>query len=97
MIKIRAYIDYDDCTKTHYYKDFDLIEVKNLPKIGETTYKDSSSEEIVKTVEEVKIDCEQGHDDVYNYSFYKITMTRIDKDDNSTTEIVKFVCIENEE
>ena len=35
---IKAYVDYNDCTKTHYYENFDIID--ELPKINYEYFSD---------------------------------------------------------
>lgn len=70
MEKIRAWVGYSDYTKTHYYKDFEIID--KLPEI-ETTKK--YNDEVTK-IERIDLDCEQPNQDVYDYEYYKIT--RID-------------------
>lgn len=77
MKKIKAYISYNDYNKVHYYETFDIIE--ELPKIdNEKIYNDS-----VTNIEDIKLDCEQGNDDVYNYDYYLITYTNYEDFNNS--------------
>lgn len=93
--QVKAYVDYEDETKTHYYINFEIIEI--LPKI-ETTKKYNN--ECVK-IESVKLDVENG-DNIYNYDFYKITYIDYEdfnsnNDDDFTIEdftTKKYVCIE---
>lgn len=40
MKKIKAYVDYEDETKTHYYKNFEVIE--NLPELETETIKNEN-------------------------------------------------------
>lgn len=40
MKKIKAYVDYEDETKTHYYKNFEVIE--NLPELETETIKNKN-------------------------------------------------------
>lgn len=40
MKKIKAYVDYEDETKTHYYKNFEVIE--NLPELVTETIKNKN-------------------------------------------------------
>lgn len=91
MNKIRAYADWDDRTKTHYYKDFEIVE--ELPKVDEIYYEDSSSKEVVKSVESVRLDCE-NNDNVYNYDFYKIIVSCYDKDRDEVEDNEYYICIE---
>lgn len=91
MKKIRAYIDWNDATRTHYYRDFEIVE--NLPKINEIYYEDESSVEKVKLIERVNLDCENS-DDVYNYDYYEIIIDAYDKDYNEHDERSYFVCVE---
>lgn len=67
MKKIKAYVNYNDRSKTHYYKNFDIIE--KLPEV-EATKKFNG--EVVK-IEQIELDCEQPSQEVYNYNYYKIT------------------------
>lgn len=74
MKNIKAYVDWNDETKTHYYRTFEIIE--NLPKleieeIKNEKYKNCTS--LLKKIETIELDCEQGSDDVYKYNFYKLT------------------------
>ena len=82
---IRAYVDYNDYTKTHYYENFDIID--ELPKINDEYF----SDKIIK-IEEVDLDCEQSGDNVYNYDYYKLTLKYEDYGDAYTM----YVCIEKE-
>lgn len=92
MKKIRAYVDWDDETKTHYYNDFEVVE--KLPKINDVCYDDDCSIERVRSIENVELDCEQGNDDVYNYDYYKIITDIYDKDYDEHDDNYHFVCIE---
>lgn len=69
MNKIRAYVDYNEQIKKHYYKDFKIIDF--LPKIDNTIkYNDT-----VTQIESVELDSEQGSQNVYNYDYFKIIRT----------------------
>lgn len=82
---IKAYVDYNDCTKTHYYENFDIID--ELPKINNEYF----SNKIIK-IETVELDCEQGSDNAHNYDYYKLTLKYEDYDDTYTM----YVCVEKE-
>lgn len=82
MKKIKAYIDYNDYNKTHYYEEFEIID--ELPEIGD--YKNGGK--IIK-IEYATLDCEQPNSDVYDYTFYKIT-TKDDEDEENNF----YACIE---
>ena len=83
--KVKAYIDYNDYNKVHYFEDFDIVD--ELPKIGDLI----DDNKVIK-IEEAKLDCEQGSDDVYNYDYYKLTLKYEDYDDT----YVMYVCAEKE-
>lgn len=74
MKKIRAYVNYNDESKTHYYKDFEIIE--NLPELETEAIKNEkykNCDSLLEKIETVELDCEQGTDEVYKYDFYKLT------------------------
>ena len=82
---IKAYVSYNDYTKTHYHENFDIID--ELPKINDEYFDDK----IIK-IEEVGLDCEQGSDNAYNYDYYKLTLKYKDYDDTYPM----YVCVEKE-
>ncbi len=92
MKKIRAYVDWDDETKTHYYNDFEVVE--KLPKINDIYYADEFRDERVTSIKRIDIDCEQGNDDVYNYDYYEIITDVYDKDYDEHDDNYYFVCTE---
>lgn len=94
METIRAYVGWNDYTKTHYYRDFEAVE--SLPKVDEVYYEDDGRIETVKAIEKVKLDTEQGNDEVYRYFYYKIIVNCYDKDNNENDEDEYFVCISEE-
>ena len=72
MKKIKAYVDYNEREKIHYYQMFDVVEV--IPEY----YND----EKVIDIKEVRLDSEQGNDEVYKYDFYEITTIDDDKEES---------------
>ena len=72
MKKIKAYVDYNEREKIHYYQTFDVVEV--IPEY----YND----EKVIDIKEVRLDAEQGNDEVYKYDFFKITTIDDDKEES---------------
>ena len=72
MKKIKAYIDYNEREKIHYYQTFDVVEV--IPEY----YND----EKVIDIKEVRLDAEQGNDEVHKYDFFKITTIDNDKEES---------------
>ena len=72
MKKIKAYVDYNEREKIHYYQTFDVVEV--IPQY----YND----EKVIDIKEVRLDAEQGNDEVHKYNFFKITTIDDDKEES---------------
>ena len=72
MKKIKVYVDYNEREKIHYYQMFDVVEV--IPEY----YND----EKVIDIKEVRLDAEQGNDEVYKYGFFEITTIDNDKEEN---------------
>ena len=70
-MKIKAYVSYCDFTKTHFYKNFEIAE--EMPTIGE-----EFNNETITEIEEVRLDSEQGNDEVYSFKYFKI-MTKDDE------------------
>lgn len=95
MKNIKAYVDYDNETKTHYYQQFDIVE--KLPSVGDVCYEDPFQKETIVDIKEVSIDTEQGNDEVYNYLYYELVIEHLDKDDNETEQDSNFICIKNED
>ena len=77
MKKIKAYVDYNEREKIHYYQTFDVVEV--IPEY----YND----EKVIDIKEVRLDAEQGNDEVYKYDFFKITTI-----DDNKEESCYYIC-----
>lgn len=77
MEKIRAYVDWNDYTHQHLYREFEILEY--LPKIDE--YFKSG---MIVDVEDVKLDCEQPSNDVYNYRYFKLVVA--DEEDEDEKE-----------
>jgi hypothetical protein len=85
IMKIKAYTRYNEQNNTHYYREFEVVDL--LPTIGEV--KEVSPEydgerTTVIAIREVGLDCCQGNDEVYNYNYFEIveTFERLDDDDN---------------
>lgn len=72
MEKIKAYVNYNEREKIHYYQMFDVVEV--IPRY----YND----EKVNVIKEVRLDSEQGNDEVYKYDFFEITTIDDDKEES---------------
>ena len=72
MEKIKAYVNYNEREKIHYYQMFDVVEVI-------TKY--YNDEEVVD-IKEVRLDAEQGNDEVYKYDFYEITTIDDEKEES---------------
>lgn len=53
-----------------YAEIWDELPELELDLLKNEKYKDN--QEIIKSVEEIEIDCEQGKNEVYNYQYYKI-------------------------
>lgn len=86
-MKIRAYVNYDERRKIHYYKDFEII--KELPKEGdEYDYK-----KVIK-VYQIMLDSEQGDDDIYDYDFFEITLSCVENDEEE--QDIVYIAIEKE-
>lgn len=109
-MKIKAYTGYADKTKTHYYREFTVVECipesENLEElIKDTTLTSWLNNGKCVSVEEVALDCEQGSQDVYNYDFYKLTYVDIadfhdeDDEDKNIDDFtnIEYVCIEKAE
>ena len=77
MEKIKAYVNYNEREKIHYYQVFDVVEV--IPRY----YND---EEVIG-VKEVRLDAEQGNDEVWKYDYYEITTV-----DNEKEESYYYIC-----
>lgn len=63
-----------DREKIHYYQNFEIIE--NLPELETEAIKNENyknCDSLLEKIETVKLDCEQGSDEVYKYDFYKLT------------------------
>lgn len=69
MEKIKAYIGWNDTNHAHYYKEFEIIE--KLPE--KKNVFDENGERIIR-IESVRLDCEQGNEEVYNYDYYVATI-----------------------
>ena len=72
MKKIKAYVDYNEWEKIRYYQMFDVVEI--IPKY----YND----EKVINIKKVRLDVEQGNDEVYKYDFYEITTIDDEKEES---------------
>jgi hypothetical protein len=67
-MKIRAYVDMDEVNKIRFYKDF--IVVDDVPVVGGIF-----GLEEIKEVSPVRLDPEQGRDEVWNYDYYHVFTT----------------------
>ena len=72
MKKIKAYVDYNEREKIHYYQTFDVVEV--IPRY----YND---EEVIG-VKEVRLDPEQGNSEVWKYDYFKIITIDDEKEES---------------
>lgn len=84
--KIKAYVDYNDYDKIHYFDDFYIVD--ELPKIGDLI----DDDKVIK-IEEIGLDCEQPNDEVYNYDYYKLTLKYEEDDDTYAV----YVCVKKED
>lgn len=105
-MKIKAYTHYTERTKTHYYREFEVVEsipeVENLDELIKNTSLNSWLDNC-KCVEinELELDCEQGNQNVYNYVFYEVVYVDIadyhylDDEDKDINDFIskKYVCI----
>lgn len=73
-MRIKAYVNYNEEHKTHYYRYFDVID--ELPS-------DVYNGETILSINEVSLDAEQGSDAVYNYDFYCINTKDSEDADNA--------------
>ena len=95
-MKIKAYTNFENETKTHYYTNFEVVE--ELPKINDIYYEDDSQIEIIKDIKQVNLDCEQGNDEVYKYNFYKVIISNKEKDfDGIEEETEEYICVRKNE
>lgn len=83
MEQIKAYVDYNDVNKTHYYKYFNVRKV--LPKIGDEICGDK-----VLSIKEIELDCEQPNDEVFDYDYFVVTLQY----EGSFSTYDWFVCVE---
>lgn len=72
MEKIKAYTGCNEREKIHYYKEFDIVEV--IPNFY-------NGEEVIG-VKEVRLDAEQGNQEVYKYDFFEITTLDDEKEED---------------
>ncbi len=100
-MKIKAYTSFCESTKTHYYREFEIV--NSLPQIGEVDEISPAydgQKHTVVSIEECYIDCEQGNDEVYNYNYYVIKKTFETLNDSDEWEFVEeieeFVAIAKE-
>ena len=94
MKSIRAYVSMDEVNKVRYYRDFEIK--KELPVVGEEfgSHFGDGIEEVVKEVKEVRLDCEQGSDEVYEYDFFTVKTEW--KEDEELSEVIYYYAIYKE-
>lgn len=80
MNKIKAYVGCNEKHNIHYYRQFDIVD------------KDYLKDDDIVSYEELKLDSEQGRDEVYNYSYYKVI-----KLDDESDPYYEYVAIEKEQ
>lgn len=84
--RIRAYTDYSDYSKTHYYEDFEIID--KLPKLFEII----DDYKLIR-IDDVDLDCDQPSSSVYDYDYYYLTLLD-EQEDNDV--IYKNVCVKRD-
>lgn len=72
-MKIKAYVNYDERNKIHYYKNFEVVD--ELPT-------EEYDGEKITSIDNVNLDTEQGNDGVYNYNYYCINTLEPDGNEN---------------
>ena len=94
MKSIRAYVSMDEVNKVRYYRDFEIK--KELPAVGEEFghHFGDGVEEKVKEVKEVRLDYEQGSDEVYKYDFFNVKTEW--KEDGEKSEMLYYYAISKE-
>lgn len=95
MGTIKAYVDYNDSRKQHYYENFDIID--ELPEIGEELSGYGLNETAtVKKIELAHLDCEQPNNEVYNYDYYEMYVNVYDSEYDENNNYTYYVCIDKE-
>lgn len=69
-MKIQVYTKFNERHKIRYSTTFEVVD--ELPKVGDLLEDNKYYRNVVINVREVSIDCEQGNDEVYNYSYYYV-------------------------
>lgn len=88
MEKIRVNTSYNEWNNTQYCRDFSIV--ASLPDVG-----DEYAGYIVKRIDEVQIDINQGNIYMANYDYYHIYAEDVDGADYGTLD--EFVAIEKAE
>lgn len=93
-MKIKAYTSYNDYNRTRYFREFDIV--KSIPVVGEDygSHFGDGVTETVKEVNEVRLDIEQGKDEVWDYDYYEVVTNYYDRLDDETTEETYYIAIE---
>lgn len=86
---IKAVVNVDASTNTHYSKSFEVVE--SLPEVGDNNYG-----YIVKDVEKVSVDWENRGDEYAEHDFYKVTSCDEMDPDNSENDLVEFYAVKKE-
>lgn len=86
---IKAVVNVDTRTNTHYSKDFKVI--KSLPEVGDENYG-----YIVKDIEKVSIDWENRGDEFAEHDFFKVTSFDEMDPDNRENDLVEFYAVKKE-
>lgn len=95
MKKIKAYTSYHERTNTRRYRMFKVLE--SLPELGAGGYGYAVDKDIIE-LSDVKLDCEQGNNEVYNYNFYEVKYRYLDDEDYEDDEFdIDYICVENDE
>lgn len=100
-MKIKVKTRFDERNKVAFYRDFEIVE--KLPEVGdikELNPEYDGAKTTVREIREAHIDCEQGNDDVYNYTYYCVFKTFEQLNDDNEWEFVEeftdFIAIERE-
>lgn len=82
-MKIRAYVDYNERSNTRYYRDFTIVdeldyEVNDLEKlIADKSLNYPIHNGSVFEISEVRLDCQQGNSEVYDFDYYVVRKVNI--------------------
>ena len=84
-MRIKAYTSYSEKSSTHYHRNFEIV--SSLPEVGE-----DYNGYIVKSIEKVALDIEQGSEKVYDYDYYCIHA----EDEDGDYTLDDYVAVEKE-